>query len=533
MSLVGAVYKWRLDNNTYVYLTDEKGKQKPYINFDGEICDKEKESKIKDIVVSWSETEYCNNFTIMVDYVHAYVNEKNIRPWKDLRFLDCSVYLQECSDCEAWLKPSFPTDITIETSSEKVRYYDQPEVEVKEGVCEHMDGQKIKRFDFNFKIPAGKPGLTIKPEGITPSTTYEFPEKGDLNDGYFVLKDAETGEKPTNSLRGDLYVCTKRAYVDDSGDTVPAEYKCVGNLIGPPLIIHAEAGTNINKYGTPTVTLEKTSETEYTFVFDYLRGKDADESKMMLKDGSNYVGDLALTTQTLTPSWAIKDNKGVTKSTSTNANIDVEFGAVVDYLGKWKYNSPSSSQKKPTTFSGDFTNSDVGANVEVSKAWNGINKDSSKKSFSQKISAPKSGLIVSSNKVVRASGNDENTVSNSVSFKHRIYYGLSTNANISDLSGFKSLISIKIGSITTNTQLVSSLSSYTTSVDCSGGKYIYFIYPSSLGSLTWTIGGFDSTSLIEEDTKTITNDYGYSVSYKICRTPKQTGNPMNVVINKK
>jgi hypothetical protein len=534
MSLVGAVYKWRLDNNTYVYLTDEKGKQIPYINFDGEICDKEKENKIKDIVVSWSETEYCDNFTDMVNYVHTYVNEKNIRPWKDLRFLDCSVYLQECSDCEAWLKPSFPTDITIETSSKKVRYYDQPKVEVKEGVCEHMDGQKIKRFDFNFKIPAGIPGLTIKPEGIIPDKDYVFPEEGDLNDGYFVLKDADPKQKPYNSLRGDLYVCTKRAYYDDSGNTVPAEYECVGNLIGPPLMVHAKAGTNINKTGTPTVTLEKNaSETEYTFVFDYLRGKDADESKMMLKDGSNYVGDLALTTQTLTPSWAIKDDKGVTKSTSTNANIDVEFGAVVDYLGKWKYNSPSSSQKKPTTFSGDFANSDVGANVEVSKAWNSINKDSSKKSFSQKISAPKSGLIVSSNKVVRASGNDENTVSNSVSFKHRIFYGLSTNANISDLSGFKSLISIKIGSITTNTQLVSSLSSYTTSVDCTGGRYIYFIYPSSLGSLTWTIGGFDSTALIEETTKTITNDYGYSVSYKICRTPKQTGNPMNVVISKK
>lgn len=541
MSLVGAVYKWRLDNNTYVYLTNETGKEKPYINFDGEICDEEKENKIKDIVVSWSETEYCNNFTIMVDYIHNYVNEGNIRPWKDLRFLDCSVYLQECSDCEAWLKPSFPTDITIETKSSKLRYYQQPVVEVKEGVCEHMDGQKIKRFDFNFKIPVGMPGLTIKPEGITPSKTYEFPETGDLNDGYFVLKDAKSGEKPTNSLRGDLYVCTKRESVDNSGNTIPAEYEYVGNLIGPPLIVHTKAGTNINKTGTPTVTLEKNvSETEYTFVFDYLKGeqgpqgKDADESKMMLKDGSNYVGDLALTTQTLTPSWTIMDSNGTTKSTSTSANLDVEFGAVVDYLGKWKYNSPSSTQKKPTIFSGDFANSDVGANVEVTKSGFGINKDSDKKSFSQKISAPKSGLIVSGGKVVRASGNDENTVSNSVSFKHRIFYGLSTNPNISDLSDFKSLTPIKMGSTTTNTQLLSSLAaSYSTNVDCSGGKYIYFIYPSSLGSLTWAIGGFDSTSLIEEKTETITNDYGYNISYKICRTPIQTGNPMNIVINKK
>lgn len=536
MSLVGAVYKWRLDNNTYVYLTNETGKEKPYINFDGEICDEEKENKIKDIVVSWSETEYCNNFTIMVDYVHNYVNEGNVRPWKDLRFLDCSVYLQECSDCEAWLKPSFPTDITIETKSSKLKYYQQPVVEVKEGVCEHMDGQKIKRFDFNFKIPDGTPGLTIKPEGITPSKTYEFPETGDLNDGYFVLKDAKSGEKPTNSLRGDLYVCTKRESVDDSGNTIPAEYEYVGNFIGPAVMVHAKAGTNINKTGTPTVTLEKNaSETEYTFVFDYLKGvqgKDADETKMMLKDGSNYVGDLTLTTQTLTASWKIMDSNGTTKSTSTNANLDVEFGAVVDYLGKWKYNSPSSNQKKPTAFSGDFAKSDVGENNVVEKAWNGINKDTSKKNFSQKIAAPKSGLIVSSNKVVRASGNDENTVSNSVSFKHRIFYGLSTNPNISDLSGFKSLTPIKMGSTTTNTQLISSLSaSYSTNVDCTGGNYIYFIYPYSLGNVSWNIGGFDFSD-ITENTTGITNEYNYNVLYKICRTSKQTGSNMNIVIKK-
>lgn len=522
MALIGAVYKWRLDCDSYVYITDTNGGEALIIT--NECID---ENTIKDIVATWNEKTYCERFTEMVNYVHSF--EK----WKDLRFLDCNVYLKEYYGCEEMLRPAFPTGIQLNLSATSVEYYAQPEATVLDVKCITRDGEKITSYDINFGIPKGIPGLTIK-GSWAPSRFFIKPKDSELNHGYFIMKDAKSGEFPEDSLRGDLYVCTKRSYVTETGQLVEPEFQNVGNLLGPPVLIYAKEGENIDKVGKPTVTVSSNdSGSEYTFTFDYLKGEGADSSNLMLKDGGNYDGDLALTTQTLTPSWAIKDNKGVTKSTSTSANLNVEFGAVVDYLGKWKYNKPSSTQKKPTTFSGDFTNSDVGENVEVAKAWNGINKDSSKKKFSQKIGAPKSGLIVSGNKVVKASGNDENTVSNSVSFKHRIFYGLSTNPNISDLSGFKSLISIKIGSMTTNTELVSSLSSYTTSVDCTGGRYIYFIYPSSLGSLTWTIGGFDSTALIVETTETITNDYGYSVSYKICRTPKQTGNPMNIVINKK
>lgn len=525
MALIGAVYKWRLDCDSYVYITDYNDVE-PLIII-GECLEENSEQNIKDIVTTWDERTYCERFNEMVNYVHSF--EK----WKDLRFLDCNVYLKEYYGCEEMLRPSFPTGIELNLSATSVEYYAQPEATVLDVKCITRDGEKITSYDINFGIPKGIPGLTIK-GSWTPSRFFTKPRVSELNHGYFIMKDAKSGEFPAGSVRGDLYVCTQRNYVTETGLLVDPEFQNVGNLLGPPVLIYAEEGVNIDKVGKPTVTVSSNdSGSEYTFTFDYLKGESADISNLMLKDGGNYVGDLSLTNQTLTASWKIKDSKGITKSTSTNANLDVEFGAVVDYSGTWKYNSPSSSQKKPTTFSGDFANSDVGANVEVEKTWNGIKKDTSKKSFSQKISAPKSGLIVSSNKVVRASGNDENTVSNSVSFKHRIFYGLSTNANISDLSGFKSLISIKIGSITTNTQLVSSLSSYTTSVDCTGGRYIYFIYPSSLGSLTWTIGGFDSTALIEETTKTITNDYGYNISYKICRTPIQTGNPMNIVINKK
>ena len=528
MALIGAVYKWRLDCDSYVYITDYNGIDPLIIT--GGCLEEKSEQNIKDIVTTWDERTYCERFNEMVNYVHSF--EK----WKDLLFLDCNVYLKEYYSCEEMLTPSFPTGIELNLSATSVEYYAQPEATVLDVKCITRDGEKITSYDINFGIPKGIPGLTIKGSWI-PSRFFTKPRISELNYGYFIMKDAESGEFPEGSIRGDLYVCTKRSYITETGQLVEAEFQNVGNLLGPPVLIYAKEGVNINKVGKPTVTVSSNDTgSEYTFTFDYLKGEpaDGDDSKMMLKDGGNYVGDMSLPPQTLQATWIVNDSKGEFKNSSTASKLTVEVGAIVDYAGKWKYNTPNSEQKKPTLFRGDFATSDVGSDTILSHEWKNITKDSTKKKFSQTIGAPKSGLIVSNNKVIRASGNDENTVTNSVEFLNRIYYGLSTNPNISDLNGFISLSPIKINSANNNTQLITNLAtSYNMTVDCSGGKYIYFIYPSSLGSLTWYIGGFDSTTLIVETTETITNDYDYNISYKICRTPIQTGNPINIVINKK
>ena len=524
MALIGAVYKWRLDCDSYVYITDTNGGEALIIT--NECID---ENTIKDIVATWSEKTYCERFTQMVNYVHSF--EK----WKDLRFLDCNVYLKEYYGCEEMLRPAFPTGIQLNLSATSVEYYAQPEATVLDVKCITRDGEKITSYDINFGIPEGIPGLTIK-GSWTPSRLFIKPKFSELNHGYFIMKDAEDGEFPEGSIRGDLYVCTQRGYLAETGQLVDAEFQNVGNLIGPPVLIYAKEGENIDKVGKPTVTVSSNdSGTEYTFTFDYLKGEAAiDVSNLMLKDGGNYDGDMSLPPQTLQAAWVIKDSKGNFKKNSTASKLTVEVGAIVDYTGNWKYSKPTSEQKTPTLFKGDFTTSYVGPNTNVSDEWKNLTKDSIKKSFSQTIGAPKSGLIVKDNKVIRASGNDENTVTNSVEFLNRIYYGVSTDSNINDLNGFETLSPIKISGANNNTQLINNLAaSYNMTVDCSGGKYIYFIYPSNLGSLTWYIGGFDSTTLIVETTKTITNEYSYNISYKICRTPIQTGNPMNVVINKK
>ena len=66
MVLTGAVYKWRLDNTSYAYITNETGGT-PFIATNENNID---EGKIKDIVVSWDEQKYCEQFEEMVNMVH-------------------------------------------------------------------------------------------------------------------------------------------------------------------------------------------------------------------------------------------------------------------------------------------------------------------------------------------------------------------------------------------------------------------------------------------------------------------------------
>lgn len=68
-----------------------------------------------------------------------------------------------------------------------------------------------------------------------------------------------------------------------------------------------------------------------------------DFSPYMLKDGSNYEGDLALVTPSIAHTWTIKDQQDAEKSTSHNANISVENGAKVDYIGTASIPTPSAS----------------------------------------------------------------------------------------------------------------------------------------------------------------------------------------------
>ena len=150
MALTGAVYKWRLDNTSYAYITNENETGgTPFIATNENNID---EGKIKEKVVSWDEQTYCEQFEQMVSIVHAYDEGK----YANLQFLDCSIYLNEFSDCpDEVLKPLIPTDIalTVEATPNTVsaEFIDQGTT--------FSDGEYLKQFKLKLNIPTGAGGV--------------------------------------------------------------------------------------------------------------------------------------------------------------------------------------------------------------------------------------------------------------------------------------------------------------------------------------------------------------------------------------
>lgn len=150
MALTGAVYKWRLDNTSYAYITDESETGgTPFIATNENNID---EGKIKEKVVSWNEETYCDEFDKMVTMVHGYKDGK----YSNLQFLDCSIYLNEFSDCpDEVLKPLIPTDIalTVEATPDTI----QAEF-IDEGTI-FADGEYLKQFKLKLNIPTEEGGV--------------------------------------------------------------------------------------------------------------------------------------------------------------------------------------------------------------------------------------------------------------------------------------------------------------------------------------------------------------------------------------
>lgn len=232
-------------------------------------------------------------------------------------------------------------------------------------------------------------------------------------------------------------------------------------------------------------------------------------SKKMNIDGSNYVASLSLVSPSISSLWTIKKQDNTQVTTSTSNNLNVENGAKVDYLGTSSQPTPSASQIAPQAISGDFGTSASGSKEETNITAN--------KTFRVIYTAPKSGLEVSGTKVVKASGDQQTSASASVAFLHKIYWGVSANSNLEDFSNLDFVLS-------NNRER-------TINFDCSGGKYFYYAYPKALGTATWKVGGlaFTGYQLTE---KTITNEYGFSVTYYIYRSSNlQTGSSINAEIS--
>lgn len=100
-----------------------------------------------------------------------------------------------------------------------------------------------------------------------------------------------------------------------------------------------------------------------------------------------------------------------------------------------------------------------------------------------------------------------------VFFKYKKYWGVSTNA---------SLTSAQVLTLGKSTWADSKAMGATT-FDCTGGKYVYYVVPSSLGTPEFWVGGLKNTDVVTTSA-TVTNASGGSATYSIIRLANiQTG----------
>lgn len=98
-------------------------------------------------------------------------------------------------------------------------------------------------------------------------------------------------------------------------------------------------------------------------------------------------------------------------------------------------------------------------------------------------------------------------------FKYKKYWGVSTNA---------SLTSAQVLTLGKSTWADSKAMGATT-FDCTGGKYVYYVVPSSLGTPEFWVGGLKNTDVVTTSA-TVTNASGGSATYSIIRLANiQTG----------
>ena len=135
-------------------------------------------------------------------------------------------------------------------------------------------------------------------------------------------------------------------------------------------------------------------------------------------------------------------------------------------------------------------------------------------SSDKKTWTPSTNISSNTSVAVKATYGSQNaTKTVNYTFKYKKYWGTSTSA---------SLTSSQVIALAGSTWAGSKAMGATT-FDCTGGKYVYYVIPSSLGTPEFWVGGLKNTDVVTTSA-TVTNASGGSTTYSIMRLANiQTG----------
>lgn len=222
-----------------------------------------------------------------------------------------------------------------------------------------------------------------------------------------------------------------------------------------------------------------------------------------LKDNTTKIqsiwkGNPTLVSPSIFFSWNILNQNGTRVESSSSYNITYEKGYKANFTGSWKW-IEAEGKKNPTRTDGSWGTVLLASNTDSAPL--SIKNITTNTTISQNLYAPKLGLMVSGSSVAPASGEDKTTVSASVTFKDRLYYGVVSSSTPTE-SDIKAL---------TN-ELVSSRTKTISNITAS--QYYCYAYPQSLGALTKITqdGATPVLGAFTQKTLTITNAAGLSVA---------------------
>lgn len=225
-------------------------------------------------------------------------------------------------------------------------------------------------------------------------------------------------------------------------------------------------------------------------------------------------GNLAMPPVAITGTWTFYNNAGtVTADLSPTPNANnpiIENGYKATFTGTYKW-THENGKKDPESATSDSNWKDLPASGVNSSSYTSPTLTATT-TIKARVQAAKTGLMVKSNgvDVGPATGYDYMQDTRTVTFRHRLYYGNTTNTTMTE-----SVIESLAGN-----ELVSSRASTKSGISSTTSQYYVYAYPKSLGALT-TIIQDGATPVLGAFTRSevlITNAAGLSITYYVYRS---------------